>query len=54
MDDSLSSVDIDIVGQTTLKHFVHLCKLFYFYVLKLTLFALKLPLAQLIGIKTRL
>ena len=39
-------MNIGIIGQITLKSRVTLCGLLYFYVLELTLFVLKLLLAQ--------
>ena len=51
--DFLSSVDVDMVDQTTLKSHISLNELFYLYVIELILLGLKLPLAQQIGIKAQ-
>ena len=42
--DSLSFVDINMIGQTMLKPHIPLCELFYLCIFKLALFALKLLL----------
>ena len=41
-----------MTGRTTLKPHIPLCELFYFCVLKLILFALKLSLVQQTGIRS--